>query len=108
MNVESALVGLPHLYVAQKRGASFIPLVYCGMRHMPCRNRPQAPASYDPGIWSPQYFSPDLALPAFDYFFVRSPPPGQPIFGQQWHNLKLVAQRGTWLLYQRTTPPSQP
>jgi hypothetical protein len=109
MRIESALVGIPNLYPALRPALqSMNPLVYCGMRHMPCRNRPGRPPLPDPGVWSPQYFNPDAALEAFDYFFVRSPPPGKPIFGEAIHRLRLVAQSGSWLLYEKLPPPPPP
>ncbi len=102
MRVESALLGLPNLYPALKPApGSMVSLAYCGMRHMPCRRTPQVATLPDPGGWVPHLLDPVRAVAFFDYFLIRSPPPGRPIFGAASDKVELVARAGTWLSYRR-------
>jgi hypothetical protein len=107
MRIESALVGLPHLYPALRPAPStMVPLHYCGMRHMPCRwITPPIKPLPAPSAWSPGNLQPQAAIDFFDYFFVRLPP-NRPIFGEGLSRLELFAQEGSWLVYRRK--PSAP
>jgi hypothetical protein len=101
MRIESTFLGLPSYYVAAHPAAgSMTPLWYCGMRHIPCRPGPALDQLPAPDPWEPNRFRPSLAVPFFDYFFVRSPPPGD-LFGRQQWAMELVDQQGTWWLWRR-------
>ena len=101
MRIESALVGLPHLYpVLRPHPQSMTPVFYCGMRHMPCKRLAAKVPIPDPGPWAPQNFNPVATAEFFDYLFLRLPPV-QPLFGTAHPKLKLVAQEGSWLVYGR-------
>jgi hypothetical protein len=101
MRIESTFLGLPEYYVAAHPAPqSMTPLWYCGMRHIPCRRNPELAQLPDPGPWEPYRLKPDLAVPFFDYFFVRSPPPG-PLFGRYQDIMEVVAHQGTWWLWRR-------
>lgn len=102
MRIESAMLGLPNFYpaVARARG-SMIPLTYCGMRHIPCRRRQPLSALPDPGPWEPNKLRPELAVPFFDYFFVRSGPPAEALFGSRAGAVTLLAEEGLWAVYAR-------
>jgi hypothetical protein len=105
MRIESALVGLPHLYPALRPDPrSMSPIWYCGMRHMPCQRLSARVPIPDPGPWSPQMLDPVAASKFFDYLFLRLPPAGRPLFGTAHDKLRLLAQQGSWLVYQRTEP----
>ncbi len=105
MRIESALVGLPNLYPAVRVApTSMVPLAYCGMRHIPCRQAVPLVAMPDPGHWNPGLFRPGEALKFFDYFFVRSPPP-RGIFGPFASRFALIAHEGSWTVY-RGLPPA--
>jgi hypothetical protein len=109
MRIESALVGLPHLYPAMRPApGSMVPLHYCGMRHMPCRVLTPPKPLPAPSAWSPAGLQPEAAVDFFDYFFVRLPP-HRPIFGEALNRLELIAQQGSWLVYRRKPgpPPGQ-
>jgi len=75
MQVESALLGLPGFYPAMRPAlGSMVPPAYCGLRHMPCRLKVAPDPTLSP--WLPGSFAPAKMLPVFDYYFVRSLPPG--------------------------------
>ena len=108
MNVDSALVGLPSLYpVLRPAPGSMTPLAFCGLRHMPCR-RKEGVDLPDPGAWLDRAVDADAFVPFYDYFFVRRPPPGRPIFGRQRANVELIAQSGSWQVYRRKGPQATP
>jgi hypothetical protein len=101
MHIESTLVGLPSYYVADHHARlSMTPLSYCGMRHIPCRHKPEFRDLPDPGAWEPGKLDPDRAVPFFDYFFVRSPPRGD-LFGRRQWAMELLAHQGSWWLWRR-------
>jgi hypothetical protein len=101
MRIESSLLGIPNYYVAVHNSpASMTPLWYCGMRHIPCRLRPEIKDLPTPGPWEPGRLDADRAVPFFDYFFVRSPPPGN-LFGKRQWAMELLAHQGTWWLWRR-------
>lgn len=104
MNIESASIGLPHYYVALRPapGSAILPLRYCGMRHMPCRPRPERPAPA-PDPWEPYRADFTRALPAFDYVLLGSPPPLPDHFGDWKDGVEPIARRGRWHAY-RTRP----
>jgi hypothetical protein len=103
MRTESPFVGQGDLYaVAKPAPASMTPLWYCGMRHIPCRARPDLAKLPAPPPWEPNKFDPDRAVPFFDYFFARSPPAsGATLFGRYQSAVELVAHQGTWWLWRR-------
>ena len=101
MNIESAFLGLANLYPALRPApGSMMPLLYCGMRHMPCRLKKNAPPLPDPTPWLPNNFNPETAVPFFDYYLMRMPP-GRPIFGAMHSRMELVAMKGAWVAYRR-------
>ena len=101
MRIESALVGLVNFYPVMKPDAqSMTSLAYCGMRHIPCRPRPEASLP-DPSPWSPNAFHPREALDVFDYVFVRSPPLLLDVFGAAGDAVELVTHEGSWWLYRK-------
>jgi hypothetical protein len=105
MRIESIFLGLPSYYAAAHPApASMVPLWYCGMRHIPCRHKPAFAELPDPGPWEPNRLEPDRAVPFFDYFFVRSPPP-ENLWGHHAERMELVAHRGTWWLWRRRPAP---
>lgn len=105
MRIESALVGLPHLYPALRPDPrSMSPVWYCGMRHMPCQRLSAQVPIPDPGPWAPHGLDPVAAAKFFDYLFLRLPPPGRPLFGTAHDKLRLLAQQGSWLVYERVEP----
>jgi hypothetical protein len=108
MRIESALVGLPHLYTALRpAAASMTPVFYCGMRHMPCKKLPAKTPVPDPGPWGPHLFSAAAGADFFDYLLVRLPP-GRPLFGSAHDRFQLLAQEGSWLAYKIQRPASTP
>jgi hypothetical protein len=101
MRIESIFLGLPSYYAADHPApGSMVPLWYCGMRHIPCRHTPAFPQLPDPGPWEPTHLQPERAVPFFDYFFVRSPPPGD-LFGRHQGSMELLVHRGSWWLWRR-------
>jgi hypothetical protein len=99
MRIESVLVGLPDFYTVIRSGpGSMAPLSYCGMRHMPCTKKPAGADLPDPWVGSIQ---PAKAVPIFDYFFVRSPPPGLNLFGTYQDRMEVLAHSGTWTVYRK-------
>jgi hypothetical protein len=91
MQVESALLGLPGFYPAMRPAlGSMVPPTYCGLRHMPCQLK-VAP-EFATSVWVPASFVPAKMLPTFDYFFVRSLPPGYDLFRGYHGMVELVAQ----------------
>ena len=99
MRIESVLVGLPDFYTVIRSGpGSMAPLSYCGMRHMPCTKKPAGADLPDPWVGSIQ---PAKAVPIFDYFFVRSPPPGLNLFGTYQDSMEVLAHSGTWTVYRK-------
>ena len=106
MQVESALLGLPGFYPAMRPAlGSMVPPTYCGLRHMPCRLKV---AEFATGAWSPASFAPAKMLPIFDYFFVRSLPPGFDLFRGYHGMVVLLAQSGTWAAYRKKPGPIVP
>jgi hypothetical protein len=104
MRIESVLVGLIDFYVALRPAPeSMAPLAYCGMRHMPCTRKPAGVELPDP--WNPYNILPLKTVPAFDYFFVRSPPPGADPFGPYRGSMELLAQSGSWSVYHKKPGP---
>ena len=100
MRIESILLGLPDLYVATRSApGSMAPLSYCGMRHMPCAQKPAGADLPDP--WRPYDIHPTTTVPIFDYFFVRSPPPGANLFGPYRDSMEILARSGTWTVYRK-------
>jgi hypothetical protein len=109
MRIESALVGLPNLYpVVRRSPTSMVSLAYCGMRHIPCRRKEPLVPLPDPGPWDPRIARPEDAIFFFDYFFVRSPPPGYPVFGSLIDRVELTAQEGSWRAYRRKPGATRP
>ena len=110
MRIESALVGLANLYPALRPApGSMVPLVYCNMRHIPCRFRdPMNAAIPEPGAWSPHALNAPAAIGFFDYLFIRLPPPGAPILGADISRLEILAQEGSWIVYRHKNgrPPA--
>jgi hypothetical protein len=107
MQVESALIGLPSFYPALRPSlGSMVPLIYCGDRHMPCR--PKAASGYATSPWAPASFSPGKMLPTFDYYFVRSPPPGHDPWRGYHGMFELLAQSGTWAVVRKRPGPVVP
>lgn len=104
MNVESALIGLPSYYpIERPSSTSMVPILYCGMRHMPCQRLPHgAPPELNP--WAPQQLDVAKALQYYDYFLVRSAPPPERLFGPWISQVALVARSGTWAVFRRQTP----
>lgn len=99
---ESLLVGLPSYYPVERAApSSMVPLTYCGMRHMPCRLRNPVDKPPDPGAWSPGNLETQRALGYFDYFFVRSGPSVERIFGRRAADVEELARAGTWVVYRR-------
>jgi hypothetical protein len=68
------------------------------MRHMPCTKKPAGADLPDPWVGSIQ---PAKAVPIFDYFFVRSPPPGLNLFGTYQDSMEVLAHSGTWTVYRK-------
>jgi hypothetical protein len=107
MQVESALLGLPSFYPAMRPAlGSMVPPTYCGLRHMPCRLK-AAPEFATPP-WTPASFAPAKMLPTFDYFFVRSLPPGLDLFRGYHGMVELLAQSGDWAAYRKKPGPIVP
>jgi hypothetical protein len=107
MQVDSALIGLPGFYPALRPApGSMVPPTYCGLRHMPCRPKVKEEIVTSP--WVPTSFSPGRMLPIFDYYFVRSAPPGfDPWRG--YHNMfEPVAHTGTWAVFRKRPGPIVP
>ncbi len=112
MRIESALVGLPNLYpVVHPSANAMTPLAYCGMRHMPCRRKDPAGALPEPGAWEPQHLTADM-VPYYDYFIVRSRPPGY-LFGSALSMIEQVSfspGNGAWWALKRksSVPRKEP
>ncbi len=99
---ESLLVGLPSYYPVEHPGmGSLVRILYCGMRHMPCRLKQGASEPPDPGAWAPQSMDLGRAVPYFDYFFARSAPPPQQLFGPFADRIQQVARSGSWVVYRK-------
>jgi hypothetical protein len=104
MQVESAILGLPGFYPAMRPAlGSMVPPTYCGLRHMPCRLKVAPNPFLSP--WESVYFSPAKMLPIFDYFFVRSLPPGLDLFKGYHGMVELLAQSGTWMVFRKRPGP---
>ena len=100
MRIESVFLGLPEFYVATRSApGSMAPLSYCGMRHMPCTKKPACADLPDP--WIPYDIHPAQSVPIFDYFFVRSPPPGANPFGPYRDSMEVLTHSGTWIVYRK-------
>jgi hypothetical protein len=114
MQIDSALVGVPNFYPALRPApGSMVPPAYCGLRHMPCRCKISRDFVTNP--WAPQRFAPAKMLEIFDYFFVRSLPPGFDLFRGYHGMVDLIGSSGTWAAYRKRPgpivadlPPSQP
>jgi hypothetical protein len=104
MRIESVLVGLIDFYpVLRPAPGSMAPLAYCGMRHMPCTMKPAGTELPDP--WVPHNIRPNTSVPTFDYFFLRSPPPGADPFGPYRNSMEVLAQKGSWVVYRKKPGP---
>jgi hypothetical protein len=104
MQVESAMIGVPGFYPALRPGlGSMVPPTYCGYRHMPCRLKVAPDFATNP--WTPASFAPAKMLPTFDYFFVRSLPPGFDLFRGYHGMVELLAQSGSWAVYRKKPGP---
>jgi hypothetical protein len=104
MQVESAILGLPGFYPAMRPAlGSMVPPTYCGLRHMPCRLKAGHDAFLSP--WEPHLFVPAKMLPIFDYFFVRSLPPGTDLFKGYHGMVDLLAQSGKWMVFRKRPGP---
>jgi hypothetical protein len=102
MNVESVLIGLPSYYpIERPSSADMVPILYCGMRHMPCRLLPHSAHPPELNPWAPQQLNVAKALPYFDYFVVRSGPPPAVLFGPSGSHLEVLAHSGTWTVYRK-------
>lgn len=100
VTIESPFVALPSYYVAYRPApTSMTAVTYCGYRHMPCRRTGVDPPAPHP--WIPTTFNPDLAVPFYDWFFVRSGPSANVLFGARATEVELAASRGTWALYRK-------
>jgi hypothetical protein len=107
MQVESALLGLPGFYPALRPAkGSMVPPTYCGLRHMPCR--PLASPDFVTNPWLPATFSPAKMLPTFDYYFVRSAPPGADLFRGYHGMVEPLAHSGTWSVFRKKPGPVVP
>jgi hypothetical protein len=107
MQIESALIGVPGFYPALRPAlGSMVPPNYCGDRHMPCRLKVAPDFMTSP--WAPASFLPAKVLPNFDYFFVRSQPPGLDLFAGYHGMVELIAQSGTWAAYRKKPGPLIP
>ena len=107
MQIESALIGVPGFYPALRPApGSMVPPNYCGERHMPCRLKVAPDFMTSP--WVPASFVPAKVLPNFDYFFVRSQPPGFDLFAGYHGMIELLAQSGTWAAYRKKPGPVVP
>jgi hypothetical protein len=107
MQVESALLGLPGFYPAMRPAlGSMVPPMYCGLRHMPCR--PKAGVDFVTSPWLPAQFQPAKMLPTFDYFFLRSVPPGFDLFRGYHGMVYLIAQSGEWMVFGKRPGPVVP
>ena len=104
MHVESAIIGLPGFYPAMRPAlGSMVPPTYCGLRHMPCQLKVAPDFFLTP--WGPTYFVPAKMLPIFDYFFVRSLPPGFDLFKGYHRAVELLAQSGNWMVFRKRPGP---
>jgi hypothetical protein len=107
MQIESALIGVPGFYPALRPAlGSMVPPNYCGDRHMPCRLKVAPDFMTSP--WTPASFVPAKVLPNFDYFFVRSQPPGFDLFAGYHGMIELLAQAGTWAVFRKKSGPMVP
>jgi len=104
MSVESALIGIPGFYPAMRPAlGSMVPPAYCGLRHMPCRLKVAPDPTLSP--WLPGSFAPAKMLPVFDYYFVRSLPPGFDLFRGYHGMVELLAQSGNWMVFRKRPGP---
>ena len=100
MRVESVFLGLPDLYVASRSApGSMAPLPYCGMHDIPCTTKPAG--ALLPNPWGPMDVALSKQPPIFDYFFVRSPPPGVNPFGLYLDSVEVLTRSGTWTVYRK-------
>lgn len=99
MRVDSAFLGLPNFYPALRPGpGSMVPLLYCGMRHIPCRRTGDFEGQeYSP--WGPHVQVPSRTIPFIDYFITRSAPPADALFREGAPAVELVERRHEWALY---------
>lgn len=105
MENESTLVGLPSYYpVLRPAPSSFVEILYCGMRHMPCSVRPGMPKPPGVSPWEPGRLDVGQALSFYDYFFVRSGPPPATLFGTHAAEVEPLARAGTWVVYRKKAP----
>ena len=66
-----------------------------------------------PDPWNPHDIHPAKSVPLFDYFFVRSLPPGFNLFGPYQDSMEILAHKGTWTVYRKRPdavfpPPAAP
>jgi hypothetical protein len=100
MQIESANLGLADYYPAIRPGfGSMVPLLYCGMRHIPCVEKAGSSAMVNP--WEPSLPNLGKAFPIFDYFLVRSGPGPAILFRQFLPRVRVLAAQGTWIAYTR-------
>ena len=105
---ESILVGLPSYYPVLRRAeASLVDILYCDMKHMPCRSRDKGLRPPVPQPWTPRELHPDVAVPYFDYFFVRKGPPAEQLFGRFANQIEVLAKAGTWVVYRKRDQASR-
>lgn len=99
---ESLLVGLPAYYPVERRApTSFVDILYCDMKHMPCRTQKLGLRPPAPQPWAPRDFRPELALPYFDYIFVRRGPKPEELFAPVADRIELWAKAGSWAVYRK-------
>ncbi|MDZ4697082.1 MAG: hypothetical protein SGI86_18240 [Deltaproteobacteria bacterium] len=93
---ESVLVGLTGFHVAARKSkTSMVPLAYCGMRHIPCAIKPNAPRLSHPGAWLEQPFEWPSLIDDFDVIYVRSSP--YELLQGHARDLQTVAHVGSWI-----------
>jgi hypothetical protein len=104
---ESILMSLPSFYVGkQNHPQSMVALSFCQMRHIPCRHRSQDPKRHPIYVpWTPESVPAEAAVAFYDYFFVKSQPPGLSLFGPHARKLEVLARKGPWVVYRKRTPP---
>jgi len=104
---ESVLVGLNGFHVAARKSkAGMVPLAYCGMRHIPCAVKPNAPRLSHPGAWLEQPFEWAALKDDFDVIYVRSSP--FELLQGNARDMETVAHVGTWISLRKKQPRIHP